>query len=115
MKKKSWVVCLVAFVCTFLLWGCKHNVAVENVFFNAPSNDGVVLLVGQTYTPEVYFSPLYPTNRGYKIISGDESVVAVRNNSLTALTQGKTYIKVVSDENYLPQKKQKKIKNKNSD
>lgn len=103
MKKKSWVVCLVAFVCTFLLWGCKHNVAVENVFFNAPSNDGVVLLVGQTYTPEVYFSPLYPTNRGYKIISGDESVVAVRNNSLTALTQGKTYIKVVSDENELIQ------------
>lgn len=103
MKKKSWVVCLIALVCTFLLWGCKHNVAVENVFFNAPSSDGVVLLVGQTYTPEVYFSPLYPTNRGYKIISGDESVVAVRNNSLTALTQGKTYIKVVSDENQLIQ------------
>lgn len=103
MKKRSVLICLIVAMFSFLLIGCKQKVKVENIYFNAPSEDGVVLLVGETYSPEVYFSPLYPTNKGYKIISGNDKIVSSRNNQLTALTPGKTYIKVVADENELIQ------------
>lgn len=101
MKKKSYLVCLFIVMFSFLMFGCEHKVDVENIYFNSPSVDGVVLVVGETYTPNVYFSPLYPTNSGYKIVSGDDKIVSSRNNTLTALTVGKTYIEVVSDENEL--------------
>lgn len=100
-KRKSVLICLMVAMVSFLLFGCKQNIKVENIYFNAPSNDGVVLLVGETYSPEVYFSPRYPTNKGYKIVSSNEAVVAVRNNQITALTAGKTYIQVFADENDL--------------
>lgn len=103
IKKRNLFVCLIVAMFSFLLVACKQTVKVENIYFNAPSSDGVVLLVGETYSPEVYFSPLYPTNKGYKIISGNDKIVSSRNNQLTALTPGKTYIKVVADENELIQ------------
>ncbi len=102
-KRKSVLVCLLIAMFSFLLFGCKQNIKVENIYFNAPSADGVVLLVGETYAPEVYFSPRYPTNKAYKITSYNDSIVSVRNNQITALTAGKTYLKVVADENDLIQ------------
>ncbi len=102
-KRKSVLVCLLIAMFSFLLFGCKQDIKVENIYFNAPSTDGVVLLVGETYTPEVYFSPRYPTNKAYKISSYNDAIVSVRNNQITALTAGKTYIQVVADENNLIQ------------
>ena len=103
MKKKSLIICLLVAVFSLLFAGCEQKVAVENIYFNSPSADGVVLLVGETYTPNVYFSPSYPTNKAYKIISGDDKIISSRNNQITALTAGKTYIKAVADENDLIQ------------
>ncbi len=103
MKKRNLLVCFIIAMFSIFAFGCEHKVAVENIYFNAPSNDGVVLVVGETYTPQVYFSPLYPTNAGYRVISGDSDIVASRNNKITALTTGKTFITVVSEENELIQ------------
>ena len=89
-KRKSVLVCLLIAMFSFLLFGCKQDIKVENIYFNAPSTDGVVLLVGETYTPEVYFSPRYPTNKAYKISSYNDAIVSARNNQITALTAGKS-------------------------
>lgn len=103
MKKRNVFISLFVLIFSFLLVGCEQKISVENIYFEAPSADGIVLLVGESYSPEVYFSPRYPTNQGYKIVSGNETIIASRNNQLTALTAGKTYVKVVADENELIQ------------
>lgn len=96
-NKKVYIFILLMF-CAVFIFGCNNIVHVENIHFQ---ENEIVLLVGETYSPNVAINPSHATNRGYTIISNDSSIVTVNDNQLTAVKEGLTTIRVVSHDNEL--------------
>ena len=88
---------------SFFMFGCEKTTPVEDICFNLGESEQIVLIVGQTLEMGNYVEvrPHYASNKGYTIVSCDESVVKVEQNSLVAVGVGDSYIKVISNDNSL--------------
>lgn len=101
-KFKVQILFILLFV-SFFAFGCKNETPVEDICFNVDAGNQIVLIVGQTLKMDDYVTvyPSYATNKSYSIISFDENLVKVENNSLIALKEGNALVKVVSKDNAL--------------
>ena len=99
IKNKKLYIFILLMFCAVFIFGCNNTVHVENIHFQ---ENEIVLLVGETYSPNVVVNPSHATNQGYTIFSNDTSIVTVNdNNQITALKEGLTTIRVVSHDNEL--------------
>ena len=94
-KCKFGILFLLTFV-TFFMFGCKNDVAVDDIYFNLKDSEQIVMYVGQTLNIEEYVvvTPSYATNKGYSIVSLDEDVIKVENNKLVALKESNQTITI---------------------
>lgn len=83
---------------SLFLFGCDNRTPVEDIRFE---ENEIVLLVGENYTPNVIISPHYATDKSYTITSLNTRVVSVVNNSITAMSEGITTIRVAANDNSL--------------
>ena len=95
-KVKRFSIFLLLLICSIFLFACETRTPVEDIHF---ADESIVLLVGDTYSPNVSITPSYATNRSYTITSENPSVVTVRDNVLTATQEGEAVIRVVSLDN----------------
>lgn len=103
VKKSKIVLIIILAVISIFAFGCKKDVSVDDISFSLKDDEQVVLLVGQTFNISNYISisPSYATNQKYKLTSGDENVVMIKNNKLVAVAEGSTQVRVVADDNDL--------------
>ena len=95
------ILVLLSFV-SFFAFGCKDETPVDDIYFNLSSGqEQIVLLEGQTLNLNdfVVVQPSYASNTRYTLESFDSSIVVVSGNSITALKEGSTFIKVISNDN----------------
>lgn len=95
-KVKRFSIFLLLLICSIFLFACETRTPVEDIHF---ADESIVLLVGDTYSPNVSITPSYATNRSYTITSENPSVVTVIDNVLTATQEGEAVIRVVSLDN----------------
>lgn len=95
-KVKRFSICLLLLICSIFLFACGNHTPVEDIHF---ADESIVLLVGETYTPNISITPSYATNKNYTITSENPSVVSVNDNVLTAVQEGEAVIRVVSADN----------------
>ncbi len=98
LKHKKIYIAFIMVIFSLFLFGCENYTPIDNIRFEEQE---IVLLIGETYSPRVVVTPNYATERGYEITSNDTRIVKVENNTLTALTEGTTTIRVVSKDNEL--------------
>ena len=97
-KVKGLFLSITLILACFCLFACKETkVGVDEVRFD---EQAISMLVGDEYSPYVKILPSYATNRSYKLISEDETVLAVEGGTIVALkpTEGVT-LKAVSNDN----------------
>ena len=98
VKNKKFYICLLLAFFSLLFFGCENKTPVEKISFK---DNEIVLLIGETYTPPVTVSPSYATDTSYTLTSLDPQIVKVNGNSLLALGEGSTTLKVQANDNSL--------------
>ena len=97
-KNRKFYVCLLLAFFSLLFFGCENKTPVENISFE---DDEIVLLIGEIYTPPIVVSPSYATDSSYTLTSSDSSIISVSENSIRAVGEGSTTIRVQSNEDSL--------------
>ena len=98
IKKQSIFLSLMLVLISLFFFGCDTDTPVERIYFN---EEEIVLLVGESYTPEVSVDPSYATDRSYYLVSEDSSIISVNGYSITAVGEGNVKLHVVSSDNSL--------------
>ena len=98
IKKQSIFLSLMLVLISLFFFGCDTDTPVERIYFN---EEEIVLLVGESYTPEVSVDPSYATDRSYYLVSEDSSIISVNGSSITAVAEGNVKLHVVSSDNSL--------------
>ena len=98
LKNKKFYMCLILAFVSLLIFGCENKTPVEDISFR---EDEIVLLVGESYTPNVSVTPSYATDSSYTLTSNNSAVVAINGNSILAVSEGNTTIRVRSNDNNL--------------
>lgn len=102
LKQKNILIILIFMLVSFFAFGCENRTPVDDIYFKLEGDqEQIVLLVGQTLEIDefVFVQPAYASNRGFSVTSLNNSVVSAANNSITALKEGNTYIKITSNDN----------------
>ena len=102
IKQKSILIILLFAVISFFAFGCENKIPVDDIFFKLEGDqEQIVLLVGQTLELDefVVVQPAYASNKSYSVNSLNNAVVSAGNNSITAIKEGSTYIKITSNDN----------------
>lgn len=102
IKQKSIIIILLFAVISFFAFGCENKISVDDIFFKLEGDqEQIVLLVGQTLELDefVVVQPAYASNKSYSVSSLNNAVVSANNNTITALKEGSTYIKITSSDN----------------
>lgn len=95
--KKIWISFIVV-IFSLLLFGCENKIPVENIRFN---DREIILLVGESYSPDVVVTPHYASDRGYQLTTNNSRVVTVNGGVITAVAEGSTTIRAVANDNSL--------------
>lgn len=97
--KKILLTLSLIFVLSIVFVSCKDSkVTVSNIQFK--ETQSIVMVIGQTYTPNVSVTPSYATNKGYYFsVSSNTDIVKIEDTTITALKEGVVQLKVTSEEN----------------
>lgn len=102
LKSKNIFIILFLIFVSFFAFGCKEENPVQNIYFNfEESEEQIVLLAGQTFdiSDYVVVEPSYASDKSYKLVSNDESIVKIQDKNIIAVREGSAYVKIVSNDN----------------
>lgn len=98
LKSKKFYICIILAFFTLLIFGCENRTPVENIAFR---EDEIVLLVGESYTPQVVVNPSYATDSSYTLTSSNSSIISVNGRELLAMGEGNATVRVCSNDKSL--------------
>lgn len=80
-------------------FGCKKEVAVNDIHFELGESEQIVLLIGETFKVDEYvkISPANATNKNYTLESFNEEIIKIEDGTLIAVSKGSTQIKIISE------------------
>ncbi len=94
LNKKHFILMFILAIACAVFFGCGQEVIVEGINF---ADKNIVLLVGESYTPNVDVYPSYSS--GYELTSLNTAVATISNGKINAISEGTATIKVVATDN----------------
>ncbi|MBR2969604.1 MAG: hypothetical protein IKC49_00940 [Clostridia bacterium] len=101
LKIKNWHIFILVALLSMFLFGCDNDVPVNSISFNLGEESQIVMLVDQELDMDQFVDirPAYATNKDYKIISSDTSVLSVSGSVVTAHKEGECVLRLVARDN----------------